>query len=400
MSGTAAAGTRMWLWKAAVPIAIPVFAALTLLLVPLAVVAAPSSGTSSAAPSVSTSSLACSSAGAGTTVAGIALGAAQMAQAQTIVTSAATAGLPPYAATVALATAWQESRLRMLANDGSSPVLTTQQAAITAGSLNYPHDGLGADRDSVNTFQQRWTAGWGTIAQLMDPVYAARAFYARLVAVPHWQSIPLTEAAQAVQVSAAGSAYARWEPFARQLTGLLWPAAPSAATGPASAGGGTGDGTAAAVCPGLPVPIGSWVRPTTGVITSGFGMRGGVLHAGVDIAGPRGTPVYAAAAGTVVTAACTSAYCDRDGNLALPGYGNLVELDHGGGVRTRYGHLTAYTVTAGQQLTAGALLGFQGATGNATGVHLHFEVRRDGAPVDPVAWMAAHGVDLQGPDPP
>jgi len=96
----------------------------------------------------------------------------------------------------------------------------------------------------------------------------------------------------------------------------------------------------------------------------------------------------------VVRAACTSTYCDRDGNPSLAGYGNLVELDHGNGVHTLYGHLTAYVVARGQQVAVGALLGYQGATGNVTGVHLHFEVRRDGAPIDPVAWMSAHGVDI------
>ena len=77
--------------------------------------------------------------------------------------------------------------------------------------------------------------------------------------------------------------------------------------------------------------------------------------------------MYAAAAGTVLTAACTSAYCDRDGNLDLGGYGNLVELDHGDGVTTRYAHLSGYTVTPGEQVPAGALLGFQCSTGNSTG---------------------------------
>lgn len=362
------------MWALAVP-ALPMIAAFTLLLIPLAVLADDTeTGDAGMAG--------CSAAGTGVTVAGVAFGAVQMARAQTIVSVAAVSGLPPYAATVALATAWQESGLRMLANDGSSPYLTAEQAAVTAGSLTYAHDGIGHDHDSVNTFQQRWTAGWGSIAQLMDPVYAARAFYHQLVMVPNWQTIPLTAAAQAVQVSARGGAYARWEPLARALTGMLWPAAT------------TSPGAVPAVCPGLPVPASSWIRPTAGVITSGFGTRWGVPHAGVDIAGPRGTPVYAAAAGTVVTAACTSAYCDRDGNLSLPGYGNLVELDHGGGVHTRYGHLSAFTVAAGQQVAAGALLGFQGATGNATGVHLHFEVRLDGVPLDPVPFMAARGVDL------
>jgi murein DD-endopeptidase MepM/ murein hydrolase activator NlpD len=331
----------------------------------------------------------CGAGGTGVTVAGIALDAVQMGHAQTIAGVAAARGLPPYATTVALATAWQESRLRMLANDGSSPELTAEQAGVTATSLTYPHDGLGSDHDSVNTFQQRWIAGWGTVAQLMDPVYAAEAFYTRLVDVPNWETIPLTQAAQAVQISAAGGAYARWEPLARQLTAMLWPASQAAAADPAGAVDG--------VCPGLSVPDGAWARPSAGILTSGFGPRWGSQHAGVDLAGPRNSPVYAAAAGTVLTAACTSAYCDRDGNLALGGYGNLVELDHGAGVTTRYAHLSGYTVTPGQQVPAGALLGFQGSTGNSTGVHLHFEVRLDGAPVDPVPWLVDRGVDLSVP---
>jgi murein DD-endopeptidase MepM/ murein hydrolase activator NlpD len=101
----------------------------------------------------------------------------------------------------------------------------------------------------------------------------------------------------------------------------------------------------------------------------------------------------------VTTATCTSAYCDRDGNLNLTGYGNLVELDHGAGVTTRYAHLSGFTVTPGQQMPAGALLGYQGSTGNSTGVHLHFEVRIDGAPVDPVPWLVDRGVDLHARNP-
>jgi murein DD-endopeptidase MepM/ murein hydrolase activator NlpD len=384
MSGAADHLAGAWLWKVAAPLAVPVFGALTLLLIPLAVLAAPDEQTAAA-------SSACSRGGTGATVAGVELDAVQMGHALTIVAVAAAQGLDPYAATVAVATAYQESRIRMLANDGSSPELTAEQAAVTATSLQYAHDGLGSDHDSINTFQQRWLAGWGTVAQLMDPVYAAEAFYARLVQVPNWATIPLTRAAQAVQVSAAGGAYARWEPLARELTAMLWPAA-QAMTADAS-------GVVSGVCPGVPVATGSWLRPTAGTVTSGYGSRWGTLHAGVDIAGPRDAPVYAAADGIVVTAACTSAYCDRDGGPGLAGYGNLVELDHGDGVTTRYGHLSAYTVTAGDRVSAGALIGFQGSTGNSTGVHLHFEVRQDGAPIDPVPWLADRGVDLHTPTP-
>jgi murein DD-endopeptidase MepM/ murein hydrolase activator NlpD len=394
MTGSVERIARAWLWRAAAPVAVPALAALTLLLVPVAVLAAPQARTAAAPPAV-----ACSAGGAATTVAGIPLDAVQMQHAQTVADVAAARGLSPYAVTVALATAWQESRLRMLANDGSSPHLTPEQAAVTATSLGHPHDGVGSDHDSVNLFQQRWLAGWGTVAELMDPVAAAGAFFDRLVTVPDWQTRPLTDAAQTVQVSAFPDAYARWEPLARELTAVLWPAAQARAADPAAAVSG--------VCPGLAVAAGSWIRPTAGTLTSGYGNRWGTLHAGVDIAGPRGTPVYAAADGTVVRAECTSAYCDRDGNLGLAGYGNLVEVDHGGGVTTRYAHLSAYTVTAGQLVRAGSLLGHQGATGNTTangsgdgsGVHLHLEIRVDGVPVDPVPWLADRGVDLSATAP-
>jgi murein DD-endopeptidase MepM/ murein hydrolase activator NlpD len=384
-TGTLERIARAWLWRAAAPVAVPVLAALTLLLVPVAVLAAPER-TAAALPAV-----ACSAGGAATTVAGIPLDAVQMQHAQTVADIAAARGLPAHAVTVALATAWQESRLRMLANDGSSPHLTPEQAAVTATSLGHPHDGVGSDHDSVNLFQQRWVAGWGTVAELMDPVFAAGAFFDRLVTVPGWQALPLTDAAQAVQVSAYGDAYARWEALARELTAVLWPAAQARAADPAAAVSG--------VCPGLAVAAGSWIRPTAGTLTSGYGDRRGTLHAGVDIAGPRGTPVHAAAGGTVVRAECTSAYCDRDGSLGLAGYGNLVEVDHGGGVTTRYAHLSAVTVVPGQRVATGALLGFQGSTGNSTGVHLHLEVRVDGVPVDPVPWLADRGVDLSAAGP-
>lgn len=103
-------------------------------------------------------------------------------------------GLPDHAVTVALATALQESGL---------------------------HDLPYGDLDSVGLFQQRPSQGWGTPGQLLDPVYAATAFYTRLAQVPGWQSMAVTGAAQAVQQSAAPSAYARWGDEARALAVAL-----------------------------------------------------------------------------------------------------------------------------------------------------------------------------------
>lgn len=114
-----------------------------------------------------------------------------------------------------------------------------------------------------------------------------------------------------------------------------------------------------------------------GTVSSGFGLRVDPLdgthrhHDGVDIAAPRGTPIRAARAGRVVRAE------------SADGYGKLVVLDHGAGLETRYAHCESIEVRAGDQVAAGALLGRVGDSGRATGPHLHFEVRRDGQPVDP-----------------
>lgn len=117
-------------------------------------------------------------------------------------------------------------------------------------------------------------------------------------------------------------------------------------------------------------------------LSSGFGLRtdpfnrGRRRHLGVDIPGPLGTPVRATDAGTVVRAG-------RAG-----GYGNLVELDHGGGVRTRYGHLSTMIVVPGIQVAKGAVIGQMGSTGRSTGSHLHYEVRVGGQAVDPFGHRA------------
>lgn len=123
--------------------------------------------------------------------------------------------------------------------------------------------------------------------------------------------------------------------------------------------------------------------PGTLDVTSGFGFRidpflgRPALHSGLDLRGDRGDPVRATAAGRVVVAGQSG------------GYGNLVEIDHGAGLATRYGHLSQISVTEGQWVEAGALLGDIGATGRSTGPHLHYEVRVDGGAVDPGRYLRA-----------
>jgi hypothetical protein len=103
-----------------------------------------------------------------------------------------------------------------------------------------------------------------------------------------------------------------------------------------------------------------------------YGSRGNRFHAGIDLVAPTGTPVAAAAAGRVVYAGWLGG-----------GWGKAVVLAHGGGVRTVYAHLSAVSVRLGMRVATGARLGAVGATGDATGPHLHFEVRLRGATVDP-----------------
>jgi murein DD-endopeptidase MepM/ murein hydrolase activator NlpD len=116
--------------------------------------------------------------------------------------------------------------------------------------------------------------------------------------------------------------------------------------------------------------------------TSGFGVRSdpfrgrAAMHAGIDLAGPIGTPIYATADGIVGRSEWNSG-----------GYGNLVELDHGHGIQTRYGHLSKSLVTAGQRVKRGDMIALMGSTGRATGSHLHYEVRIDGKAVNPIPFL-------------
>ena len=116
--------------------------------------------------------------------------------------------------------------------------------------------------------------------------------------------------------------------------------------------------------------------------TSGYGTRadpfnGSVArHMGIDLAGPMGTPIYATADGVVSAAGWNNG-----------GYGNLIKLDHGRGIETRYGHLSQVMVSAGQRIARGQLIARMGSTGRSTGSHLHYEVRIEGKAVNPIPFM-------------
>jgi murein DD-endopeptidase MepM/ murein hydrolase activator NlpD len=117
------------------------------------------------------------------------------------------------------------------------------------------------------------------------------------------------------------------------------------------------------------------------VLTSSFGVRsdpfkgGRAMHAGLDISGPIGTPIYATADGIVGRAEWAN------------GYGNLVELEHGKGIQTRFGHLSKILVQPMTRVKRGDLIALMGSTGRSTGSHLHYEVRIDGHAVNPLPFL-------------
>ncbi len=139
---------------------------------------------------------------------------------------------------------------------------------------------------------------------------------------------------------------------------------------------------------------GAVTRPVQGRITSDFGVRRDPFHGrrrshrGVDLSAPLGAPVVAARTGTVRFAG------ERGG------YGNLVIVDHGGGLETWYAHLDRIDVRAGSRIAAGRDLGTVGQTGRATGPHLHFEVREHGVAVDPGDWFGAREPHAHAPHDP
>ncbi|GAA2349755.1 M23 family metallopeptidase [Dactylosporangium salmoneum] len=294
----------------------------------------------------------------------------QLHNASIIVDVGVRRGIPIRAAVIAVATAIQESNLRNLGDLGPDN-----------------------DHDSLGLFQQRPSQGWGTPEQIMNPEYASGRFYDALLAVAGWQTLPLTRAAQAVQRSAYPDAYAKHEPDATAVV-----AAVSGLTAGDIASGRAQD------C----ADVAGWMKPVHGPIVSPFGMRDGALHAGVDIAAAKGTPIHAAASGIVITVRCNahlatggSYSCDVDGDpVAVRGCGWYVELQHADQAVTRYCHMVSRPVVdVGQRVAVGQVIGLVGSSGHSSGPHLHLEAHL-GAPatndnaVDPVPFFQARLVDL------
>jgi murein DD-endopeptidase MepM/ murein hydrolase activator NlpD len=242
-------------------------------------------------------------------------GSDQVHNAATIITVGDQLAVPPRGWVIAVATAIQESNL---------------------------HNLPGGDRDSIGLFQQRPSQGWGTPAQLQDPVYAATKFYTRLLTINNWQTMPLTQAAQAVQRSAYPDAYAKWETYALTIVMRL---------------SGVTDLTATSCA--YTVSTSGWTQPVHGKIGSGFRTPDRPTHDGVDLIVAKGTPIHAAADGTVVTVRCNAVDartgadwgCDRDGDPQLTaGCGWYVDIEHANHISTRYCHQLIHPyVTEGQR---------------------------------------------------
>lgn len=263
------------------------------------------------------------------------LNASQLANAAKIIGVGKGMGATQRDLVISIMTAMQESTLRNLA---------------------------GGDRDSVGLFQQRPSQGWGTVAQIMNPEYAARKFFEKELRVPNRHSMAPTLVAQAVQRSAFPYAYAKWQQMAEAVV----------------RGTGFAPGSGAGFIPGGP----GFIRPLRGGrVSSEWGTRTDPFtgrrsyHDGIDIAAPGGTPIYASQSGSVSQAAWDS------------GYGNRVIINHSNGLQTGYAHQSRMAVRAGQQVKQGQLIGYVGTTGRSSGNHLHFQVGRKFAWQNPRSFV-------------
>ena len=312
----------------------------------------------------------------------ITLNRQQLTHAATIITAGSqTVGVGRPGVLVALMAALTESTLRMLANSGAHPE-----------SATYPNDGEGSDHDSLGLFQMRPVAGWGSVAELMDASYQARAFYGGptgpnggsprgLLDIPGWQSLDPGVAAQSVEVSAYPDRYQNYQPVAEAILVALTAGSPDS-----NAGDPRVPETTRVV---LPLPSGTYTDNSSyGWRTDPFtGER--TFHEGSDLAAAGGTPILAIADGVVTFA----------GSRAR--FGNLIVIEHtvnGERVASYYAHMwdTGIYVAAGSTVTAGQHIGDVGSSGRSTGPHLHLEIHPGGPgrpPVNAIEWLAEHGAE-------
>ncbi|GAB3129264.1 M23 family metallopeptidase [Glaciibacter psychrotolerans] len=311
----------------------------------------------------------------------ITLSKQQLTRAATIVSvGTKTTGVGREGVLIALMAALTESTLRMLANPSAYP-----------DSAGYPNDGIGSDHDSLGLFQMRPVAGWGTVAELMDPEYQAGAFFGGLAGpnagsprglldITGWKLLDPGEAAQAVEVSAYPDRYQNYQPTAEAILTALTrhPSASARVASPAV------PETSRVV---YPLPAGSY-NPT-----DSFGWRtdpvtgSRAFHAGSDLAASAGTPILAVADGVVSFAGPRGTY----GGLII-----IESTIDGARVASYYAHMydEGIHVATGDNVSAGQHIGDVGSAGKSTGPHLHLEIHPGGAnepAVNALDWLTAHG---------
>lgn len=230
------------------------------------------------------------------------------------------------------------------------------------------------DRDSLGLFQQRPSMGWGTAAQVTNPRYASGKFFSALKAHAERGEESPWLAAQHIQRSAFadGSNYQRWWAAAQAIfkQGLTKRGA--------GAGGGYVPGT------------GGTHRPINGPVTNG--LHGGSTWGNppaVDMAGPTGRPVYAVSSGRITESRDIAGPLPSDtyrGDGPYGSFGRMIMMQTDSGAGILYAHLSRRSVSAGQRVKGGAVIGYSGNSGNSSGDHLHF-----GATNGPYAWLRRGG---------
>ena len=229
-----------------------------------------------------------------------------------------------------------------------------------AQQVERARDRTAAERRATIVTKRQQAAAVAVIADRTDEARAARDRLAgerdRLAAMENLKQSALAESRETR------------EGYLDEVDGLL---AQSAALAEQIRGAQQGAGTTGN---GQPSAAGL-IWPCDGVVVSGFGMRWGRMHEGIDIGCAYGTPNRAAASGTVIYAGW------------LGGYGNLVVVDHGNGLSTAYAHASSILVSVGQSVSQGQTVSLVGSTGHSTGPHLHFEVRVNGVAVDPLPYL-------------
>ncbi|WP_250443997.1 M23 family metallopeptidase [Actinotalea sp. C106] len=267
------------------------------------------------------------------------------------------------------------------ARDQAIAVMT----AMGESGLRVIDHGDAAGPDSRGLFQQRDNGAWGSYADRMDPYTSATSFYRAMLAIPEREGLAPTIVAHRTQRNADPFHYERYWDAALEVV----EAVTGTTTGLTTGTGGTSC-TGIASVPGAVNPAG-WSAPAAGPVTSGFGMRlhpvhkEWRLHAGTDFnGGGCNGPIWSVNDGVVTIAGPAG------------GYGNVIEVDHGGGLRTRYAHMynNGVLVDVGDQVTGGQQIGLVGSSGVSTGCHLHFETYLNGELVDPMAYLASVGVSL------